>query len=89
MWSKTKILKATNIIVFSDAAQCWKFPQSHQSEAYNFGGGPETFCWFFFKFMFIIWDSKHEDRQLFDWVSNTDADYDLDFDLEKLINLGH
>ena len=24
--------------------QCWKFPQARQSEADNFGGGPETFC---------------------------------------------
>ena len=46
-------------------SQCWKFPQVRRSEADNFGGGPETFCWFFFKFMFMIWDSRHEDLQLF------------------------
>ena len=48
--------------------QCWKFPQVRQSEADNFGGGPGTFCWFFFNFMFMIWDSWHEDLQLFDWL---------------------
>ena len=51
--------------------QCWKFPQVHRSEADNYGGGPETFCWFFFNFMFMMWHSRHEDLQLFDWVSNT------------------
>ena len=30
-------------IMFS-CSQCWKFPQVRQSEADNFGGGPETFC---------------------------------------------
>ena len=34
----------------------------------NFGGRSETFCWFFFNFMFMIWDSRHEDLQLF-WLS--------------------
>ena len=48
--------------------QCWKFPQARQSEADNFGGGPGTFCWFFFNFMFMIWHSRHEDVQLF-WLS--------------------
>ena len=48
--------------------QCWKFPLVRQSEADNFGGGPGTFCWFFFNFMFMIWDSWHEDLQLF-WLS--------------------
>ena len=51
--------------------QCWKFPQVRWSEAYNFGEGLETFCWFFFNFMFMIWDSRHKDLQLFDGVSNT------------------
>ena len=49
-------------------SQCWKFPQVRRSEADNFGGGPEIFCWFFFNFMSIIWDSMHEDLQLF-WLS--------------------
>ena len=44
--------------------QCWKFPQVRRSEADNFGG----FWWFFFNFMFMIWDSRHEDLQLF-WLS--------------------
>ena len=49
-------------------AQCWKFPQVRRSEADNFGGGPGTFCWFFFNFMFMILDSRPEDLQLF-WLS--------------------
>ena len=32
--------------------QSWKFPQVRRSEADNFGGGPRTFCWFFFNLMF-------------------------------------
>ena len=48
--------------------QCWKFPQVRRSEADNFGGGPGTFCWVFFNFMFMIWDSRHEDLQPF-WPS--------------------
>ena len=31
-----------------------------------------NFCWFFFNFMFMIWNSRQEDLQLFDWVSNTE-----------------
>ena len=42
----------------------WKFIPIRQSEANNFRA-PETFCWFFFNFMFIAWDSRHEDLQLF------------------------
>ena len=54
--------------------QCWKFQQVHLSEADNFGGGPGTFCWFFFNFMFMIWDSRHMRTYNFlDWVSNTGA----------------
>ena len=34
----------------------------------NFGGGLGSFGWFFFNFMFMIWDSRHEDLQLF-WRS--------------------
>ena len=48
--------------------QCWKFPQVRQFEADNFGGGPATFCWFFFNLMFMIWDSRHGELQLF-WLS--------------------
>ena len=55
-----------NIIIID--IQCWKFPQVRQSEADNFGGGPETFCWFFFNVMFMIWDSRHKDFQLF-WLN--------------------
>ena len=56
----------------SHQPQCWKFLPVHQSEAHNFGGRPGTFCSFFFSFMFMIWDSRHEDLQLFDRVLNTD-----------------
>ena len=52
----------------NDVFQCWKFPQVRRSEADNFGGGPGNFCWFFFNFMFMIWDSRYEDLQLF-WLS--------------------
>ena len=45
-----------------------KIPTVRRSEADNFGGGLGTFCWFFFNFMFIICDSRHEDLQLF-WLS--------------------
>ena len=45
--------------------QCWKFPRVRLSKADNFGGGPGTFCWFFFNFMFMICNSRHEDLQLF------------------------
>ena len=48
--------------------QCCKFPQVPRSEADNFGEGPGTFCQFFFNFMFMIWDSRQEDLQLF-WLS--------------------
>ena len=58
----------STINLFLPPSQCWKFPQVRQSEADNFGGGPGTFCWFFFNFMFMIWDSSHEDLQLF-WLS--------------------
>ena len=54
--------------MYCSYSQCWKFPQVRRSEADNFGGGLGTFCWFFFNFMFIICDSRHEDLQLF-WLS--------------------
>ena len=43
---------------------------SPQSKVDSFGGGLETYCWFFFNFMFMIWDSRHED---FFWLSFTDC----------------
>ena len=52
----------------AELMQCWKFPQFRRSNAGNFRGGPGTFCWFFFNFMFMIWDSRQEDLQLF-WLS--------------------
>ena len=52
-------------VLYPNRTQCWKFPQVRRSEADNFGGGPGTFCWFLFNFMFMIWDSRHEDLQLF------------------------
>ena len=48
-----------------------EIPQVRQSEVDTFGGGLGTFCWFSFNLMFMIWNSSHEDLQLFDWVSNT------------------
>ena len=47
------------------------FHRSASLRLNNFGGGLGTFCWFSFNSMFMIWDSSHEDLQLFDWVSNT------------------
>ena len=47
---------------------CWRFPQVRKFEADNFEGGLGNFCWFFFNFMFMIWDSRHEDLQLF-WLN--------------------
>ena len=48
--------------------QCWKFPQVCQSEADNFRERLGTFFWFFINFMFMIWESRHKDLQLF-WQS--------------------
>ena len=63
-----RYLVVSLILTYNRYRQCWKFPQVRRSEADNFGGGPETFCWFFFNFIFMIWDSSHEDLQLF-WLS--------------------
>ena len=52
--------------------QCSKLLPVHLPEAGNFGGGLGTFFEIFFNFMFMIWDSRQEDWQLFDWVLNTD-----------------
>ena len=57
--------------------QCWKFQQVRRSEANNFGGGPGTFCWFFFNFVLMICDSRHEDLQLF-WLSFKHCMWHLD-----------
>ena len=54
--------------LYRGSTQSWKFPRVCRSEDDNFGGGPGTFCWFFFNFMFVICDSRHEDLQLF-WLS--------------------
>ena len=48
--------------------QCSKLLPVRQPEADNFGGGPGTFIKLFFNFMFMIWDSKQQDWQLF-WLS--------------------
>ena len=50
--------------------QRWKFAPVRQSVADNFGGRPGNFCWFFFNFMFMIWDWRHG-LTIFDWVTNT------------------
>ena len=47
---------------------CVQVYGSFQSKANDFGGGPGNFCLFFFNFMFMIIDSRHEDLQLF-WLS--------------------
>ena len=43
-------------------------PNYCQSVSPNFGGGPGTFLKLFFNFMFMIWDSRQQDWQLF-WLS--------------------
>ena len=48
--------------------QCSKLLPVRQPEADNFGGGPVTFLKLFFNFMFMIWDSRQQDWQLF-WLS--------------------
>ena len=48
--------------------QCSKLLPVRQPEADNFGGGPGTFLKLFFNFMFMIWDSRPQDWQLF-WLS--------------------
>ena len=48
--------------------QCSKLLPVCLPEADNFGGGPGTFLKIFFNFMFMIWDSRQEDWQLF-WLS--------------------
>ena len=53
--------------------QCSKLLPFRLPEADNFGGGPVTFWKVFFNFMFMIWDSRQKDWQLFDWVLNTDC----------------
>ena len=45
--------------------QCSKLLPVRLPEADNFGGGPGTFFKIFFNFMFMIWDSRQEDWQLF------------------------
>ena len=60
------IMCTASIIII--AIQCWKFTPVCPSEADNFGVGPGTFCWIFFNFIFMIWDSRQEDLRLF-WLS--------------------
>ena len=45
--------------------QCSKLLPVRLPEADNFGGGTGTFFKIFFNFMFMIWDSRQEDWQLF------------------------
>ena len=49
-------------------SQCSKLVPVHLPEADNFGGGPGTFLKIFFNSMFMIWDSRQEDWQIF-WLS--------------------
>ena len=55
-------------IIVSPLTQCSKSLPVRQLEADNFGGGPVTFLKLFFNFMFMIWDSRQQDWQLF-WLS--------------------
>ena len=48
--------------------QCSKLLPVRLPEADNFWGGPGTFLKICFNFMFMIWDSRQEDWQLF-WLS--------------------
>ena len=66
-----------NCFAISNCGCCWKKPVANQCskllpvrqpEADNFGGGPGTFLKLFFNFMFMIWDSRQQDWQLF-WLS--------------------
>ena len=61
-------LSETGQIWGFQAYQCSKLLPVHQPEADNFGGGPGTFLKLFFNFMFMIWDSRQQDWQLF-WSS--------------------
>ena len=65
-WLRPVILPTTRrprphwyTLLSSDSARRWV------DSIVFFGGGPGTFCWFFFNLMFMIWDSRHEDLQLF------------------------
>ena len=53
---------------FFAVQQCSKLLPVREPEADNFGGGPGTFLKLFFNFMFMIWDSRQQDWQLF-WLS--------------------
>ena len=53
---------------YPDIQQCSKLLPVRLPEADNFGGGPGTFFKIFLNFMFMIWDSRQEDWQLF-WLS--------------------
>ena len=80
-WTNQRPRKAGIQHRVTKSEQCWKFSLVRQSEADNFAGGPGTFYWFFFNFKLMIWDSRHEDLQLFDWVSNTESELDLGSDI--------
>ena len=45
--------------------QCSKLLPVRQPQADNFGGGLGTFFKLYFNFMFMIWDSRQQDWQLF------------------------
>ena len=55
-------------VVVTGYKQCSKLLPVRQPEADNFGGGLGTFFKLFFNFMFMIWDSRPQDWQLF-WLS--------------------
>ena len=60
--------KPCNAVSLETLLTVLEIPTVRRSETDNFGEGLGTFYWFFFNVMFIIWDSKHEDLQLF-WLS--------------------
>ena len=53
---------------FLPLSQCSQLLPVRLPEADNFGGGPGNFFKIFLNFMFVTWDSRQEDWQLF-WLS--------------------
>ena len=49
-------------------SQCWKFPPVRSRQLWRRTGNLLTFL----QFYVMVWDSRHKDLQVFDWVSNID-----------------
>ena len=58
----------SNPLIWYKFCQCSKLLPVRQPEAGNFGGGLGNFFKLFFNLMFMIWDSRQQDWQLF-WLS--------------------